>query len=308
MSNPRNPQINLFKKSAPLPAKVVLNVKLTPDSGKRPASEGKSDIHHIRLEIDHSAYPYLVGQSAGICLPGIDPKKVEKGLPDTSYAVRLYSIASPSFGFQKDGSTIDFIIKRDNVYNSKGELQFQGACSNYMCDLKVGDSVQVTGPAGKKFLLPNVDFSDDLYFFATGTGIAPFIGMIEEMLRHKFIQFTGRIFVVYGAPYSDEIVFQDYFKALIQEFPQVQFITAISREDKNQFDGGKLYISHRVRELKNEIEKSLENQSRFYICGGPKGMETGIIQELHSISKTTASVDEFKKDLEAKDRLLVETY
>jgi ferredoxin--NADP+ reductase len=308
MANPRNPQINLFKKSAPLEAKVVLNQKLTPVSGKRPISEGKSDIHHIRLEIDHAAYPYLVGQSAGICLPGIDPRKVEKGLPDTSYAVRLYSIASPSFGFGKDSKTMDFIIKRDNVYDKSGALQFSGACSNYMCDLKVGDTVQVTGPAGKKFLLPSGDFSDDLYFFATGTGIAPFIGMIEEALRHNWTSFSGKIYVVYGAPYSDEIVFRDYLEQITKEFPQVRFITAISREETNVFDGGKMYISHRVRELKKEIELSLSNQSRFYICGGPKGMETGIIQELHSISKSTATVDEFKKDLESQDRLLVETY
>ena len=31
---------------------------------------------------------------------------------------------------------------------------FLGVCSNFMCDLRPGDPIKVTGPNGKRFLLP----------------------------------------------------------------------------------------------------------------------------------------------------------
>jgi ferredoxin--NADP+ reductase len=304
------PQINLYKKSNPLKAKVVKNILLTPPDGKqkRPAREGKAEIHRIILSVRHEEYPYLVGQSAGVIPPGDDPKKVEKGSADTAYTVRLYSIASPTHSFGQTKSELEFIIKRDNVYSETGELLHQGVCSNYICDLKPGEEVTLTGPAGKKFLLPNQDFSGDIFFLATGTGIAPFFGMSEELLVHSHHKFSGNLTIIYGAPYSDEIVLREYFLDLQSKFPQFQFIEAVSREQKNPFDGGKMYISHRVREFGSKWKTALETGAKIYICGGPKGMERGVIEEIMKFVDTSLSYEEFKKDLEHKEQLFVETY
>ncbi|WCL49563.1 ferredoxin-NADP reductase [Leptospira sp. GIMC2001] len=310
MSQLPEPQINIFKKSTPLLAKVLKNIQLTPEQGKckRPKIEGSSSIHRIILSVDHDQYPYLVGQSAGVIPPGSDPKKVEKGSPDTAYTVRLYSIASPSLSFGMKKDTLEFIIKRDNVYDENGDILHSGVCSNYICDLKEGDTVTLTGPAGKKFLLPTTDFVGDIFFFATGTGIAPFYGMCEELLEQKLINHTGNVTVVYGAPYSDEIVLKDYFENLATKHKNFTFITAISREQSNPFDGGKMYISHRIRELNDKIVHALQNNGKFYICGGPKGMERGVLEEMMRLSGTSMTYEEFKKDLESKNQAFIETY
>jgi ferredoxin--NADP+ reductase len=304
------PQINLFKKSNPILGKVISNVRLTPESGKskRPRSEGESAVHRITISLDHNRYPYIIGQSAGVIPPGNDPAKVEKGSADPSYTIRLYSIASPSHSFGQTKDNIEFVIKRDNVYDADGNILHIGVCSNYMCDLKPGDQVVMTGPAGKKFILPQEDFTGDFFFCATGTGVAPFFGMVEELLEHKYIKFTGNIYLIYGAPYSDEIVLREYFDKIASKHSNFKFITAISREEKNSFDGGKMYISHRVRELSSVIQPSLANNAKVYICGGPKGMEKGVIEELIAATKTSLPYEEFKKELEAKDQLFVETY
>jgi ferredoxin--NADP+ reductase len=306
----REPKINLFKKSTPLLCKVLQNTPLTPDpgQGKRPKKEGMASIHRIVLEIDHSKYPYLIGQSAGVIPPGKDPEKVAKGSENTDYTVRLYSISSPSYAMGMKEDSIEFIIKRDNAYDSEGNVMHKGVASNYMCDLKVGDVVTLTGPSGKNFLLPNTDFSSDIFFCATGTGIAPFYGMSYELLEHKLIQFTGNIYLIYGAPYSDEIVLKEEFEELARKYPNFHFITAVSREQNNSFDGGKMYIGHRVRELGDTIRSSFANGGRMYICGGPKGMEKGVITELQKILGDSGEYEAFEKSLEDKKQLFVETY
>lgn len=304
------PQINVFKKSSPLKAKVVKNIQLTPSkgSGKRPVPEGEADIHRIILSVNHDEYPYLIGQSAGVIPPGNDPKKVEKGSADTAYTVRLYSIASPSLSFGGKKDSLEFIVKRDNIYDETGKLLHQGVCSNYLCDLKEGEEVTLTGPSGKKFLLPMKDFSGDIYFLATGTGVAPFFGMTEELLEHKHIQFSGKLTLIYGAPYSDEIVLREYFQEKEKKFDQFRFIEAVSREQNNPFDGGKMYISHRVREEGDKLVQALEKGAKIYICGGPKGMERGVIEAMMDLVKTDLNYEEYKKDLENKGQLFVETY
>lgn len=304
------PQINLFKKATPLRAKVVQNTLLTPKpgQGKRPLNEGEASIHRIVLSLNHAEYPYLIGQSAGVIPPGSDPKKVEKGLEDDAYTVRLYSIASPSHSFDKTKDNIEFIIKRDNVYDENGDILYKGVCSNYLCDLTVGEEVILTGPSGKKFLLPREDFSNDIYFFATGTGVAPFYGMTEELLVHKHIQFTGNITLIYGARYSDEIVLRDYFLDKQEKFDNFKFTEVHSREQRNPYDGGKLYISHKVRELGSSLVESIHKGAKIYICGGPKGMEKGVIDTIMEMMESPLSYIEFKRDLEQKEQLYVETY
>lgn len=306
----REPKINLFKKSNPLPCKVLKNIQLTPDpgKGKRPKKEGEACIHRIILELDHSKYPYVIGQSAGVIPPGKDPEKVAKGAENTDYAVRLYSIASPTYAMGMKEDSIELIVKRDNTYDEKGNVIHRGVASNYLCDLKEGDIVNLTGPSGKNFLLPNTDFEGDIYFCATGTGIAPFYGMAYELLEHKLIKFTGELYLIYGAAYSDELVLKEEFEELARKHSNFHFISAISREQKNTYDGGKMYINHRVRELSDVVRQSFSKNARMYICGGPKGMEKAIIQELQQILGREGDYEAFEKDLESKKQLFVETY
>ena len=66
---------------------------------------------------------------------------------------RQYSIASPRNGERPGYNNLSLTIKR--VLEDHQGKPVRGVASNYMCDLKVGDKVQVIGPFGASFLMPN---------------------------------------------------------------------------------------------------------------------------------------------------------
>jgi len=57
---------------------------------------------------------------------------------------------------------------------------FRGAASNYICDLKLGDTAQVVGPFGATFLMPD-DAETDIVMICTST--APFRAFAERRRR-----------------------------------------------------------------------------------------------------------------------------
>jgi benzoyl-CoA 2,3-dioxygenase component A len=99
---------------------------------------------------------------------------------------RQYSVASPRNGERPGYNNLSLTVKRV-VQDHQGQA-VKGVASNYLCDLKTGDSVQVIGPFGSSFLMPNHPGSH-IVMICTGTGSAPMRGMTEWRRR---IQASGK--------------------------------------------------------------------------------------------------------------------
>src|SRR5271166_4970717 len=113
-------------------ATVVGNVRVT--------AVGKDyDTHHIVLDFGAMPFPVLEGQSIGIVPPGTDAD----GRPRHP---RQYSVASPRNGERPGYNNVSLTVKR--VLEDHDRRPVRGAASNYLCDLKVGDAVEATGPFG----------------------------------------------------------------------------------------------------------------------------------------------------------------
>jgi benzoyl-CoA 2,3-dioxygenase component A len=76
----------------------------------------------------------------------------------------------------------------------------RGVASNYLCDLQVGDKVQVIGPFGTSFLMPNHPKSH-IVMICTGTGSAPMRAMTEwrRRLRSQGKFEGGKLMLFFGA-------------------------------------------------------------------------------------------------------------
>ncbi|KAI4978535.1 hypothetical protein ZWY2020_015288 [Hordeum vulgare] len=66
--------------------------------------------------------------------------------------LRLYSIASSALGDFGDSDRVA-LRQAPRLTNDAGEL-VKGVCSNFLCDLKPGSEVKITGPVGKEMLMP----------------------------------------------------------------------------------------------------------------------------------------------------------
>ncbi len=294
----QNIPVNLYSIQKPLVAKTIENRRLTSSS-----SDLRSDVRHVTFRYQENL-PYKPGQSVGTLIPGIDP---HTGKP---HKLRLYSVASESKGDFGDHQTVSVCVVR-HFWNNQatGEKNVPGVASNYLCDLKVDDEVHLTGPVGKHFLLPEDCKKRDLIFVATGTGIAPYRGMLKEMFDSGYV---GRVWLYFGAGYSDTVLYNDEFEKY-RKFKNFSYVKAISREEKNPIPElvptreNKMYVQVKMYQDQNTLKEVLQKtDSLVYLCG-LKGMEAGIFPVLEKIG-SQLGFQGFVAKLKSEQRLRVEVY
>ncbi len=156
---------------------------------------------------------------------------------------------------------------------------FVGLCSNHLCDLNLGDEVLVTGPSGKRFLLPSEPERHDYLFLATGTGIAPFRGMLHDLLTGPDGPVGSDIHLVMGVGYTTDLLYDDELRDLAKNFPNFHYHTVISREVMPDGTRGG-YIHHYLdREIKRHEDMLRSDRTLLYMCG-LAGMQIGVFQLL----------------------------
>jgi ferredoxin--NADP+ reductase len=190
------------------------------------------------------------------------------------HKIRLYSNASPKWGEYGNGECYSTTVKRVFDEHEETGTTFLGVDSNYMCDMDEGDTVKITGPTGRDFLLPddNVLGQHNYVFLAAGTGIAPFRGMTQELIEQDV---SNPIHLILGVPYQTDVLYDDWFREVEKEHDNFHFHEAISRQQKTD-SGDKMYVQERILAERDPLEDLLDDESTLaYICG-LKGMETGI--------------------------------
>ncbi len=284
-------EVNTFRKKTPLEAEVVENQRLFT------IQDEENDARHIVLRAP--GINYLEGQSVGVLTPGIDQEK------NKPHSVRLYSIASVGSDMAvNDAALLDLCVKRV-VYIDEltGEKRY-GMASNYLCDLKVGESVQLTGPAGRNFLLPVKKEIDRPYlFFATGTGIAPFRGMLRRLFKSES-PLEQDVYLFFGVKRQDELIYNKELQEY-KSFSNFHYLTSCSREQTNH-DGAKLYVYHLIESHKRHIANLLKNpKTLIYLCG-LKGMGKGIFEKLAETLGLSGDSSKFENLISG--RLFMEVY
>lgn len=247
------PRVNLFNRASPAVAKVTGNVRVT-------KSGTSSDVHHVILDFGAVPFPVLEGQSIGVVPPGTGPD----GRP---HAMRLYSICSARDGERPNTNNLALTVKRVAEPRPDGSV-FRGVASNWLCDLALGDTVQVIGPFGATFLMPD-DPEADVVMICTGTGAAPFRAFTERR-RRLGGSGRGRLHLFFGARTPEEL---PYFGPL-QKVPRALLDQELvfSRLP----DRPKEYVQHRMRTRPADLAALLARDATHVFVCGLKGLEDGV--------------------------------
>ena len=280
------PAINLHTAKNEITATVAGNFRLTAD-------DASSDIHHVVLDFGSLPFPVLEGQSIGIIPPGTD----DKGKP---HLLRMYSVASPRDGERTGHNNLSLTVKR--VVEDQEGKPFKGVGSNYVCDLKKGDKVQVTGPYGSTFLMPNHPGSS-IMMICTGTGSAPMRAMTERRRRRIDLNEGGDLALFFGARTPAELPYFGPLMKLPKEFIDIHF--AFSRVP----DEPKRYVQDAIREQADKVIKMLlDDECYIYICG-LKEMEKGVVEAFTDICRQHGQDwAKLQPTLVSKGRYHIETY
>lgn len=283
-SSAGTPVENRFTRDHPALAEVTESTRVTTE-------DCASEIRHIVLDVGPD-FPFLEGQSIGVIPPGVDAN----GRP---HQMRLYSIASARTGENGMAGTFALTIKR-TVEDNEGQ-PYRGICSNHMCDLQVGDRVEVVGPYGASFLMPN-DPASSLLMISTGTGIAPMRGMIEQRL-HQRDALSGGQALFYGGRTPQELPYYDELQKLPEGFLDLH--VAFSRVAGQP----KQYVQDQLRARHEDVAKMLADDNCYiYLCG-LKGMESGVLEAFHAICVDHGlDWQVLETKLHKKTRLHIETY
>ena len=253
------------------------------------------DTHHIVLDFGAMPFPVLEGQSIGVVPPGVDAQ-------GRAHHARQYSVASARNGERAGYNNLALTVKR--VLQDHQGQPVRGVASNYLCDLQVGASVEVIGPFGASFLMPNHPRSS-IVMICTGTGSAPMRAMTEwrRRLRQSEKFDGGKLMLFFGARSQQELPYFGPLQKLPRDYIDIHI--ACSRTPGQP----KRYVQDLMRERAADLGVLLADpDSYFYVCG-LKSMEEGVLLALRDVAQQAGlSWDSVGAALQAQGRLHLETY
>jgi CDP-4-dehydro-6-deoxyglucose reductase len=193
--------------------------------------------HVIAPEVKHFTFdvpeveqlPYLPGQFVSFSRD-FDGKRV----------TRAYSTASAP-----KGNCFELCLNRVQ----------DGIFSPWLFLLEPGATVEMKGPLGYFTWKHPVR---DSVLVATGTGIAPFRGMLMSYLRAGG---SSAITLVYGVRYEESLLYRDEFADLARTYPTFRFLPTLSRPDAG-WQGRCGHVQSHVLEVLAD-----RRDVDVYICG-----------------------------------------
>ena len=177
--------------------------------------------------------------------------------------MRAYSIASPNY----EDHLEFFSIKVPN-----------GPLSSRLQHLKAGDQLKVSKKPTGTLLLGDLLPGKHLYLLSTGTGLAPFISVIQDPETYERFE---KVILVHGVRHVSDVAYEDF---ITENLPQNEFFgeqlrdqliyyPTVTREPfRNQgritelMRSGKLFTDIGLPPINPEHDRAM-------ICGGPEMLD-----------------------------------
>jgi CDP-4-dehydro-6-deoxyglucose reductase len=165
---------------------------------------------------------------------------------------RSYSISN-SF---KENSELSFYIKNYD----------DGQMSQYwFSEAKVGDLLRIEGPKGSFFFRESS--KQNLIFLATGTGIAPVMAIIEELISSQRINTLAKVWIFNGARFEQDLIWNSDH---LNNISHIEYIPVLSKPTQT-WKGEVGYVQDVL------FSKNINlYESQVYACGSDKMIRSAL--------------------------------
>ncbi|MEU5024130.1 bifunctional nitrate reductase/sulfite reductase flavoprotein subunit alpha [Streptomyces milbemycinicus] len=214
---------------------------------------------------------------------------------------RLYSISSSPL---TDPHLVSLTVSVVRYENPDGRPR-QGVCSPFLADAGPGTPVPVRVQRSPHFR-PPADPATPAVMVGPGTGIAPFIGFLEER-RARGHRAPNWLF--FGEQHSaTDFYYEEELAAFLAESTLTRLDTAFSRDQR-----AKLYVQDRMREHGPQLWSWLLDGAHLYVCGDASRMAKDVDRALREIATVHGGLDEaeaeaYVKQLAADKRYVRDVY
>lgn len=154
--------------------------------------------------------------------------------------------------------------QKDNHIEFAATYVESGPGTEYLFNLKVGDTLQMTGPFGRLILKDN--HPRRYILVATSTGVTPYRSMIPALQQRLDLDPALSVVIFEGVQTQQDLLYEQDFLAWAAQSPRVTFRAFLSRQsgDPKQAHIRHGYVQHGFSELDLNVD-----QDYVYLCGNP---------------------------------------
>ncbi|MGC5034972.1 molybdopterin-dependent oxidoreductase [Streptomyces sp. DT190] len=214
---------------------------------------------------------------------------------------RLYSISSSPLADPHRVSLTVSVVRYENL---RGRAR-GGVCSPFLADAGAGTEVPVFVRRSPHFRPPS-DASAPMVMVGPGTGVAPFVGFLQE---RRALGHHGPNWLFFGEQHrATDFYHEDELTALLDAGTLTRLDTAFSRDQRN-----KVYVQDRMREHGPELWHWLRDGARLYVCGDASRMAKDVDRALRDVVRAHGGLSEteaaaYVKQLAADKRYVRDVY
>lgn len=220
---------------------------------------------------------------------------------------RYYSISSsPARNEHRCSITVAVV----NGPAKSGHGEYRGVCSNYIAQLKPGETLYAfVRDTRSAFRLPG-DAHTPLLMVGPGTGLAPFRGFLQERaaLKARGVE-TGSTLLFFGCRHPQ----QDFiYEKELREFER-QGLTRLHIAFSREQEGRKIYVQDLLREYSAEVWQFIQQGAVVYVCGDARKMAPDVHRALADIYREQQGVsseeaEQWLHELGVQGRYLVDVW
>jgi len=176
-----------------------------------------------------------------------------------------------TLGLMVDGRIVQRPYSTSTRAGAHEELEFLvrlvpgGMFTPLLWTIEVGGRLRMGGPKGLFTRIPGDDRAH--LFIATGTGLAPFVGMIDTLIGEPG---APRAVVIHGVSHVAELAYRGCFERWAAEAP-LRYVPSISRP-RDPANAGWTGRTGRVDAILDDVVTTMGLESHdtiAYLCGNP---------------------------------------